>query len=125
MVSALRNAQGLAAASFDVMNCANNHIVDGGHEVIAVPTDVTNPADRQRLFEVTAEQFGGVDILVNNAGLFADHPPLATDFAAWEAEWRRTIGTNLLGPANLSLLAAQAMARPDAIAASCADASGR
>jgi poly-gamma-glutamate capsule biosynthesis protein CapA/YwtB (metallophosphatase superfamily) len=35
VVSGLRNAQGLAAASFDVMNCANNHIVDGGHEGLA------------------------------------------------------------------------------------------
>jgi poly-gamma-glutamate capsule biosynthesis protein CapA/YwtB (metallophosphatase superfamily) len=32
VVSGLRNAQGLAAASFDVMNCSNNHIGDGGHE---------------------------------------------------------------------------------------------
>ncbi|MBJ7601283.1 CapA family protein [Candidatus Nephthysia bennettiae] len=35
VVSGLRNAQGLAVASFDVMNCANNHIVDGGHEGLA------------------------------------------------------------------------------------------
>jgi hypothetical protein len=35
VVSGLRNAQGLAAASFDVMNCANNHIGDGGHEGLA------------------------------------------------------------------------------------------
>ncbi len=53
---------------------------------------------------------GRVDVLVNNAGIFADHPPLTTDFTAWEAAWRRIIGANLLGPANLSLLAAQAMA---------------
>jgi NAD(P)-dependent dehydrogenase (short-subunit alcohol dehydrogenase family) len=53
---------------------------------------------------------GRIDVLVNNAGIFADHPPLTTDFAAWEAAWRRIIGANLLGPANLSLLAAQAMA---------------
>jgi poly-gamma-glutamate synthesis protein (capsule biosynthesis protein) len=32
VVSGLRNAEGLAAVPFDVMNCANNHIVDGGHE---------------------------------------------------------------------------------------------
>jgi len=35
VVSAVANARGLAAASFDVMNCANNHIVDGGHEGLA------------------------------------------------------------------------------------------
>jgi NAD(P)-dependent dehydrogenase (short-subunit alcohol dehydrogenase family) len=62
------------------------------------------------LWQEVMTTFGHVDVLVNNAGLFVDHPPLATDFAAWEAAWQRTLGANLLGPARLSLLAAQAMA---------------
>jgi NAD(P)-dependent dehydrogenase (short-subunit alcohol dehydrogenase family) len=53
--------------------------------------------------------------LVNNAGLFVDHPPLSTAYDEWNAVWLHTLATNLQGPANLSLLAAQAMAaRPSA-----------
>jgi len=56
-----------------------------------------------------------IDILVNNAGIFLDHPPLSTAFDEWNATWLHTLAANLLGPANLSLLAAQAMAaRPSA-----------
>jgi NAD(P)-dependent dehydrogenase (short-subunit alcohol dehydrogenase family) len=72
--------------------------------------DLAEAADVLRLWQEVMTTFGHVDVLVNNAGLFVDHPPLATDFAAWEAAWQRTLGANLLGPARLSLLAAQAMA---------------
>jgi len=34
IVAAPRNIQGLAYAGFDVMSCANNHFVDGGHEAL-------------------------------------------------------------------------------------------
>lgn len=35
---------------------------------LAMPTDMTKPADVQRLIEKTVETFGRIDILVNNAG---------------------------------------------------------
>ncbi|HTU02966.1 MAG TPA: SDR family oxidoreductase, partial [Candidatus Sulfotelmatobacter sp.] len=53
----------------------------------------------------------GIGILINNAAAYEEHPPLSTDYAAWRKAWGRVIATNLHGPANLSLLAAQAMAR--------------
>src|SRR6202166_3944963 len=87
---------------------ARAQLAGDGH--LLCSADLGDPAATARLWSDVALALGRVNILVNNAGLFADHPPLTTDFAAWEAEWRRTIGTNLLGPANLSLLAAQAMA---------------
>jgi NAD(P)-dependent dehydrogenase (short-subunit alcohol dehydrogenase family) len=52
---------------------------------------------------------GSIDILINNAGIYTLHPALTTDFAAWDAAWRDTLATNLLGPANLSVLAARSM----------------
>jgi NAD(P)-dependent dehydrogenase (short-subunit alcohol dehydrogenase family) len=58
--------------------------------------------------EVTA-QMGHVDILVNNAGLFVDHPPLTTSYHSWRSAWALTLGANLMGPADLCLLAAQSM----------------
>jgi len=72
--------------------------------------DLGDAAATAQLWSDVVLTLGRIDILVNNAGLFTDHPPLTTDFVAWEAAWRQTLGTNLLGPANLSLLAGQAMA---------------
>jgi short-subunit dehydrogenase len=42
--------------------------VNGG-EAFAVPTDVTIPADRQRLVDRAVAAFGGLDLLINNAGV--------------------------------------------------------
>jgi 3-oxoacyl-[acyl-carrier protein] reductase len=88
--------------------------LDGeGHILCAA--DLTDKAATVRLWQGVAQAFGQVDILVNNAGLFVDHPPLSTAFDEWTATWLHTLAANLLGPANLSLLAAQAMAaRPSA-----------
>jgi 3-oxoacyl-[acyl-carrier protein] reductase len=35
---------------------------------LAVPGDVTNPADLERVVRIAVERFGGVDVLVNNSG---------------------------------------------------------
>jgi 3-oxoacyl-[acyl-carrier protein] reductase len=88
--------------------------LDGeGHILCAA--DLTDAAAAARLWRGVAEEFGQVDILINNAGLFIDHPPLTTAFDEWNATWLHTLAANLIGPANLSLLAAQAMAaRPSA-----------
>lgn len=78
-----------------------------GHALFAA--DLNDCEDTTRLWAAALKEFSQIDLLVNNAGLFVDHPPLTTDLAAWRAAWQLTLGTNLLGPANLCLLAAQAM----------------
>lgn len=76
--------------------------------------DLTDPASSAALWQRTIEHFGAIDVLVNNAGLYVEHPPLSTDYAAWQAVWQLTLAANLMGPANLSLLAAERMAaRPE------------
>jgi len=87
---------------------AREQMAGDGH--LLCSADLADPAATLRLWRDVVLALGRIDVLVNNAGIFFDHPPLTTDFAAWEAAWQRTIGANLLGPANLSLLAAQAMA---------------
>jgi NAD(P)-dependent dehydrogenase (short-subunit alcohol dehydrogenase family) len=88
--------------------------LDGDGHILCT-ADLTDKAAAARLWQAVTEAFGHVDILVNNAGLFFDHPPLSTDYDGWNAAWLQTLAANLLGPANLSLLAAQAMAaRPNA-----------
>jgi len=58
----------------------------------------------------TTAAFGRVDLVVNNAGTYGDHAPLATTYPAWQDAWQRTLAANLVGPANLCHLAANAMA---------------
>ena len=40
-----------------------------------------------------------------------EHAPLTTSYDSWQAAWQLTLAANLVGPANLSLLALQDMAR--------------
>ena len=42
-----------------------------GGELLAIPADVTRPADCENVVASTVRQFGGVDILLNNAGTSA------------------------------------------------------
>jgi 3-oxoacyl-[acyl-carrier protein] reductase len=96
----------------DAARSALRSLPGPGHELIAADL-----ADRQaalRLWTEALQKLGRVDVLINNAGLFLDHPPLHTDFAAWQSAWTTTLEANLQGPANLSLLAIQHMAARDA-----------
>jgi NAD(P)-dependent dehydrogenase (short-subunit alcohol dehydrogenase family) len=76
----------------------------------AFSADMADADAVARLWREATDRLGAVGIVVNNAGVYFYHPPLATDYAAWRAAWDRIIAVNLGGPANLSLLAAQAMA---------------
>ena len=71
-----------------------------GQHMIA-RADLADAEAVRSLVADVVERFGGVDVLVNNAGIYEPHPVLSTAAEAWEASWRRTLDTNLLGPANL------------------------
>lgn len=79
-----------------------------GHAGFAA--DLSDPAQASQLWKRVAETLGAVNILINNAGLYIFHPPLKTSYDAWQFAWQHTLATNLVGPANLSALAAQGMA---------------
>jgi len=81
----------------------------GGHALFSA--DMADGGAVGRLWSAATRRFGRIDIVVNNAAAYEEHPPLSTGFAAWRRAWARVMATNLHGPANLSLLAAQAMAR--------------
>lgn len=55
------------------------------------------------------EEMGSIDVLVNNAAIFEAHPILEVDYEGWQSAWSDTIATNLIGPANLTFLAAKHM----------------
>jgi len=68
-----------------------------GAEVLAVPADVADPADRERLISRTLDRFGRIDVLVNNASALGQTPlPLLadTDPVAFE----EVVRVNLIAP---------------------------
>ena len=79
----------------------------GPHAVFGA--DVADAGSARGLVEGVAREMGGVDVLVNNAAVFEAHPVPEVDYEGWQDAWSRTIATNLIGPANLSFLAARVM----------------
>lgn len=73
----------------------------GAEQAIAVPTDVAEPAQVERLVARTLERFGGVDILVNNAGLGLYGLVEEMD---WD-HFRRMWEVNFFGVARLTMAA--------------------
>lgn len=79
-----------------------------GHVTLA--SDLTAAGAAAALWQATTAALGPVELLINNAGIYELHPPLETDLAGWQSAWQRTLNANLLAPADLCLLAGQAMA---------------
>ncbi|MFC6062190.1 SDR family oxidoreductase [Streptomyces ochraceiscleroticus] len=79
-------------------------LAGGGSGLLAVPTDVTDPADVAALFSAARDRFGRVDLLFNNAGTFGAPGPL--EGLAYE-DWRSVVDVNLNG----AFLCAQAAFR--------------
>jgi 3-oxoacyl-[acyl-carrier protein] reductase len=71
----------------------------GGH--LALQADIAEPEEVRSLVRRVIERFSRIDVLVNNAGIYEEHPSLETSYEDWQQSWRRTIATNLIGPANL------------------------
>lgn len=78
-----------------------------GH--LALQADVANAADVEQAFTTVLAEFGKLDIVVNNAGIGINHPVESTSYSEWQDAWRKTIDTNLLGPANVCFCAAKHM----------------
>ncbi len=66
----------------------------GGGQALAVPADVSQAEDVERLVRATLDTFGTVDILVNNAGIGGGDFIHQHDIDAWD----RIIAVNLRGP---------------------------
>jgi 3-oxoacyl-[acyl-carrier protein] reductase len=63
-----------------------------GHDVLALPDDVTDPDAPRRLVGATVERFGGLDVLVANAG----GPPKGKAIDVDDAALHSAINANLL-----------------------------
>ena len=71
--------------------------------------DIRDPAATQEVVQSVVTQLGRLDVLVNNTGIYIDHPIADSTFEDWQAAWRDTIDTNLIGTANVTYWAAQQM----------------
>ena len=66
----------------------------GREKMLAVPTDVSKPADVRALFARVKEKFGRLDLLFNNAGMGAPNVPM--EDLTFE-QWNSVVGVNLTG----------------------------
>jgi NAD(P)-dependent dehydrogenase (short-subunit alcohol dehydrogenase family) len=69
-------------------------LAPAGAEMLAVATDVGDPASVKALFARTQEAFGRLDLLFNNAGTGA--PPVPIEELSFE-QWSRVVAANLTG----------------------------
>jgi 3-oxoacyl-[acyl-carrier protein] reductase len=80
-----------------------------GHALFGA--DLSDAQAIEPFWRQVVEAFGSIDAVVNNAGIYAEHSPLTTSYEVWNEVVQRTFATNFFGPAQLSFLAAQAMAK--------------
>ena len=67
-----------------------------GARALAIPTDVTDSSQVDRLVARTIDQFGKVDVLVNNAGMVRDQGGVPI-WDIGDREWSRVLDANLTG----------------------------
>jgi NAD(P)-dependent dehydrogenase (short-subunit alcohol dehydrogenase family) len=84
-----RDATKLAAARDEVAALAGP-----GQQVLAMPADVSEPADVTRLVSATLDGLGGLQVLVNNAGVYG--PMGSVEDVDW-AEWTQAMAINING----------------------------
>jgi NAD(P)-dependent dehydrogenase (short-subunit alcohol dehydrogenase family) len=70
-------ARGIALADVDEAGLAETQrlVAQAGSEALVVPTDVTQVAALERLYDGTVGRFGALDIVFNNAGIVSGPPP--------------------------------------------------
>jgi 3-oxoacyl-[acyl-carrier protein] reductase len=100
------SAEALARDGFKVAICARGAdalhetaraIRDGGGDVLAIPADLSQAGDVERVIAVTVERFGGLDVVVTNTG----GPPSGPFMTLDEQVWRDAIDSLLLSVVRL------------------------
>ena len=83
----------LADVAEDRLAALDRDLTSAGHEVVAVPTDVTDPESVEALAEAAYRSFGHVSLLVNNAGLES----LGNLWEIPVGDWDRLMSVNING----------------------------
>jgi NAD(P)-dependent dehydrogenase (short-subunit alcohol dehydrogenase family) len=85
----------LAGRRLDALNETIAAAERDRERLLAVPTDVGDPASVKALFAKTKEAFGRLDVLFNNAGMGAPAIPME-DLSV--EQWKAVVDVNLTGP---------------------------
>jgi NAD(P)-dependent dehydrogenase (short-subunit alcohol dehydrogenase family) len=85
----------LAGRRLDALNETIAQASGGATQLLAVSTDVGDPASVKALFAKTKETFGRLDVLFNNAGMGAPAIPME-DLSV--EQWKAVVDVNLTGP---------------------------
>ncbi len=83
----------LAARQADRLEALASAVRSLGRDVLAVPTDVKDPAQVNTLVEKALTHFGSIDVLINNAGIYA----LGSVEQFSLSDWHEIIDINLWG----------------------------
>jgi len=84
----------LADVESAALDAATKVLIDRGHEVMGVRTDVSRLEDIEELAARTLERFGSINVLCNNAGVGIAGPVPETSLE----DWRWTLDVDLWGP---------------------------
>ncbi len=85
----------LADIEVDALDAAASIVGEAGHDVLAVPTDVSDAASVEALADAAFRRFDAVHVVCNNAGVTG-----ASGGAEWEKpldDWHWVLGVNLYG----------------------------
>lgn len=84
-----------AARTMTEIEATVQEITTQGSQGVAIPTDVTDQAAVEQLFQQSAAHFGGIDLVVINAGINPDRRTVEESDAG---AWRMTLEVNLVAP---------------------------
>jgi len=76
----------ICARRADVLEQTATELRKTGAEVVALPADVSRPADIERFMDAIIKKFGRIDVLVNNAGTSARGKFLETSDETWASD---------------------------------------
>lgn len=93
MLSAQGASIVLGARRVERIQAIADDLTHSGGKALAIPTDVTDPDQVQRLVDAAVQNFGRIDVMINNAGLMPHSPleRLKID------DWDRMIDVNIKG----------------------------
>jgi 3-oxoacyl-[acyl-carrier protein] reductase len=92
----------IGARNPDTLNAAAKEIrAQTKGRVLAIPIDVLQPKDAEKIITATVSEFGGLDILINNAG----GPPFGKFESFDESAWQSAFELTLLSAVRFSRLA--------------------
>lgn len=88
-------------------NSTLESLPSGSHAIFQA--DLSQSSEVKLLADAVVNQLGSIDILVNNAGIFVQHDLSGVGYGEWQRSWNVLLGTNLLGPANLTFCVVEHM----------------